>query len=100
MFFSKHYTSDMDITDEEFRQAESHMYYFYKTIQKMNLFIEKNSEYIKNSPQNNPTENSLTIRKKFIEAMDDDFGTRTCNWKFTYYFQICKSINGNGKKRR
>ena len=100
MFFSKHYTSDMDITDEEFRQAESHMYYFYKTIQKMNLFIEKNNKYIKNAPQNNPTENSLTIRKKFIEAMDDDFGTRTCNWKFTYYFQICKSINGNGKKRR
>ena len=97
MIFSKHYNSDMDITDEEFRQAESHMYYFYKTIQKMNLFIEKNQKYIENESLKDFEEKGLAIRKRFIEAMDDDFGTPLAIGNLHTIFKYVNQLIGTAK---
>lgn len=73
VMFSKHYTSDIDLLDNDFNLAENHMYYFYNSIGNM-------LEYIKN----NKNENITSIRKDdisediipdFIKYMDDDFNT-------------------------
>lgn len=39
VMFSKHYASDVDILDSDYQIAESHLYYFYTTIQAMLDFI-------------------------------------------------------------
>ena len=70
---SKHYSSDMDILDSDYTLAESHTYYFYNTIKKMQEFIKQysgneNGEILED-------ETVTTIKEKFIEAMDDDFNT-------------------------
>lgn len=76
MMFSKHYSSDIDVTENEFKQAENHVYYFYKTIQKMNLLIRKNPLAVYDFKKEQRVKNNLLIREKFVEAMDDDFGTQ------------------------
>jgi len=73
VMFSKHYASDVDILDKDYQLAESHMYYFYNTITKMQEFINlyngnKDGEKVEDDI-------SSHIRGKFIEVMDDDFNT-------------------------
>ena len=72
VMFSKHYTSDIDLLDEDFSLAENHMYYFYTTIKAM-------EEYIKNYKNDSETlredDISEKIKTDFIEDMDDDFNT-------------------------
>ena len=40
VLLSKHYSSDVDILDNDYVVAEGHMYYFYNTISKMEEFIK------------------------------------------------------------
>ena len=73
VMLEKHYSTDMDIHDEDYNLAETHMYYFYNTIYNMEDFISKyngseNEEILDD-------EIVTTIKDKFIEAMDDDFNT-------------------------
>ena len=73
VFHSKHYASDMDIHDDDYVQAEKHMYYFYNSIAEMQKFIES---FNGDKTQEKLTdETASTIKDKFIEAMDDDFNT-------------------------
>ena len=37
---SRHYASDVDILDSDYQIAETHLYYFYKTLAKMKEFIK------------------------------------------------------------
>ena len=93
LFFSKHYTSDIDITDEDYLLAERHMYYFYNTISKMQKIIEL---YNGNAEGNVESDDiSETIKEKFIEAMDDDFNTPVA---IAYLHTIVKYINTLIKK--
>ena len=70
---SKHYASDMDIHDEDYVQAEKHMYYFYNSIMAMQKFVDTyNGD---KSKEKLPDEITNTIKEKFIEVMDDDFNT-------------------------
>ncbi len=71
MLMQKHYSSTVDCNDEEFLQAEKHMYYFYKTLAEI-----KKLESMGLS-ENTKLDNSLAdeLEKSFAEAMDDDFNT-------------------------
>ena len=101
VMLSKHYTSDVDILDSDYILAESHLYYFYNTIIKMQDFIkmyngDKNSEGLEDDLSNN-------IEKDFIEVMDDDFNTTAAISNlyniFKYINNIIKSSNkGNREK--
>lgn len=73
MMLSKHYSSDIDILDSDYLLAESHLYYFYKTIQNMQKFIQQYHGNIQGESVQDDI--SKTIEEKFIEAMDDDFNT-------------------------
>ena len=70
---SKHYASDMDIRDEDYIQAEKHMYYFYNTIASMEKFIQSYNGNVNGEKLDDEISN--TIKEKFVEVMDDDFNT-------------------------
>ena len=73
VLLSKHYATDMDIHDSDYKIAEEHMYYFYSTIKKMNEFIMANA-----GDENGETLDNETLKNivpKFIEVMDDDFNS-------------------------
>lgn len=88
VMFSKHYGSDVDISDNDYVLAESHLYYFYNTISKMDKFIknyngDKNGEKI-------DEEIYSKIKDNFIEVMDDDFNTTAA---IANLYTIFKHIN-------
>lgn len=73
LFFSKHYTSDIDITENDYKIAETHMYYYYSTLEKADKYIrEHNGNTDKEIIEDEILSN---IKEKFIEIMDDDFNT-------------------------
>ncbi len=96
LMFSKHYSSDIDIHDDDFRIAEGHMYYFYTTLKDVNKYIEtnngnENGEIIKD-------EISDTIISNFIEAMDDDFNTVSVIANLHIIFKYMNNIMKTAKK--
>ena len=96
MMFSKHYTSDIDLTDSEFSLAENHMYYFYSTIKAM-------EEYIKNYKDENITDLreddiSPKIISEFIQDMDDDFNTVAAISKLYGIFKYANNVMKTAKK--
>ena len=96
VMLSKHYSSDMDILDEDYKLAEKHTYYFYNTISKMEKFIE----------MNNGTKNGEklsddivdTIKEKFIESMDDDFNTSSAIANLHIIFKYVNNLLKTAKK--
>jgi len=95
MLLKNHYASSVDLNDQEFLQAEKHMYYFYKTFDDIDTFISKfdidlnleDEEVMKLPIENNPYEE---FRIKFEEAMDDDFNNALA---YANLFEIMKYIN-------
>ena len=73
VLLSKHYATDMDIHDSDYKIAEEHMYYFYSTIKKMNEFIMANAGDANGEKLDNETLKNIV--PKFIEVMDDDFNS-------------------------
>ena len=73
VLLSKHYATDMDIHDSDYKIAEEHMYYFYSTIKKMNEFIMANAGDANGENLNDETLKNIV--PKFIEVMDDDFNS-------------------------
>ena len=88
VFLQKHYTSDIDIKDEDFDIAEKHLYYFYNTLNDAEKFISMYSKY----QEKNVLEDDISsqIKDKFINAMDDDFNTAIV---ISELFNIFKYIN-------
>lgn len=85
VFMQKHYTTDIDILDNDFIIAEGHLNYFYNTLKQIKdikkEIKEKDDidyEVIKN------------LENKFIQAMDDDFNTTIV---ISELFNIFKYIN-------
>ena len=72
VMLSKHYTSDIDLLDSDFSLAESHMYYFYSTIDSMQKYINTYKEDIKEYRDDDISEKIIS---EFIENMDDDFNS-------------------------
>lgn len=96
VMFSKHYASDVDILDKDYQLAESHMYYFYNTIIKMQEFInlyngDKDGEKVDDDI-------SGEIREKFIEVMDDDFNTSAAISQLHVYFKYINNLMKMAKK--
>ena len=96
VMLSKHYASDVDILDKDYQLAESHMYYFYNTIIKMQEFIDmydgnKDGEKVEDDISNE-------IREKFIEAMDDDFNTTSAISQLHIYFKYINNLIKTAKK--
>ena len=93
---SKHYASDMDIHDDDYTQAEKHMYYFYNTISAMEKFIQKYN----GNPDGEKQEEEIvnTIKEKFIEAMDDDFNTSSALANLHVIFKYVNNILKNSNK--
>lgn len=96
VMFSKHYGSDVDILDKDYQLAESHMYYFYNTIIKMQEFINlyngnKDGEKVEDDISNE-------IREKFIEVMDDDFNTSAAIAQLHVHFKYINNLIKTAKK--
>ena len=96
VMFSKHYASDVDILDSDYQLAESHIYYFYNTIIKMQEFINlyngnKDGEKVQDDI-------SKEIREKFIEVMDDDFNTSAAIAQLHIYFKYINNLIKTAKK--
>ena len=99
LMHSKHYTSDIDIHDSDFKLAEAHMYYFYSTIKEMEDYLKINNGKIGGEILND--EIVTTIVSKFEESMDDDFNTvkaiANLHIIFKYVNNIMKKINEKNK---
>jgi len=96
VMFSKHYASDIDIHDEDFKIAEGHMYYFYNTLKEAREYIKAN----KVSDNNEITidETTDTIISKFIESMDDDFNTAQTIANLHIVFKYINNLMKTAKK--
>jgi len=96
VMFSKHYTSDIDLVDNEFTLAENHMYYFYTTINSMKDYIEMyKDDKIKEVREDDI---SVKILNEFIEEMDNDFNTAAAISKLYSIFKYINTIMKNAKK--
>lgn len=96
LMFSKHYSSDMDIFDNDFQLAERHIYYFYNTIKGMQKFIKENKEETTTEILKDEIVNTIT--QKFIDVMDDDFNTAAAIANLHIIFKYINNIMKNGKK--
>ena len=100
VMFSKHYSSDIDILDNDYVVAEGQMYYFYNTIKAMQDYIDL---YATDSAERLEDSIASKITEEFIEAMDDDFNTTAAianlHGIFKYSNGIIKTANkGNREK--
>lgn len=71
VMFSKHYGSDVDLSDNDYSLAENHLNYFYTSIKEMNKYIKDN--LVKEYDVKDDIADSII--PKFVENMDEDFNT-------------------------
>lgn len=97
VMFSKHYTSDIDLLDGEFNLAESHMYYFYSTIDAMEKYIKtfKNESIGEDVREDDISDKIIS---DFIEDMDDDFNTAAALSNLHSIFKYVNNIMKTAKK--
>ena len=98
---AKHYSSDIDILDDDYKLAESQLYYFYNSIIKMEEFINNYNGNVDGIGVQDDI--SATIRDKFIEAMDDDFNTPVAIANlysvFKYVNNLIKTANKSNREQ-
>ena len=101
VMFLKHYTSDIDLLDNDYTLAERHLYYFYNTLSKIEELLTENK--VENVDNFLLDDISSEIKTKFIEAMDDDFNTTVALSElysiFKYLNNIIKSMNKGNKEQ-
>lgn len=83
----------MDISKTDFDLAEKHLYYFYNTIIKAKNFIALYGN-------NNLVKNNLEIEKKFIEAMNDDFGSHLAIANLYTIFKYLNNLLDSSQKEK
>lgn len=88
-----HYRTDLDISKTDFDLAEKHLYYFYNTIIKAKNFIALYGN-------NNLVKNNLEIEKKFIEAMNDDFGSHLAIANLYMIFKYLNNLLDSSQKEK
>ncbi len=96
VMLSKHYTSDIDLIDEEFNLAESHMYYFYSTIIAMQEYI--NIHKNDSCAEIRDDDISQKIISDFITSMDDDFNAALAISKLHSIFKYVNNAIKTAKK--
>lgn len=92
---STHYSSDIDVTYELFDAAERRIYYIYRTLEKINKFIEVNTSDNGKCLNDKLIED---IEKNFIEAMDDDFNTALALSGFSGVFKYLNELLEKSKE--
>lgn len=96
VMFSKHYSSDIDILDNDYTLAESQMYYFYNTIKAMEDFINQyNGDAVGEKLEDDI---SSKIKEDFINVMDDDFNTPAAIANLHAIFKYANGILKTVKK--
>lgn len=100
VMFLKHYTSDIDLLDEDYTNAEKHLYYFYNSLKNMQEYIKENlSEDIKTEKTDDDNLSNKIIQE-FTEVMDDDFNTALAlSNLFNYFKNINNMLKQKGDKR-
>lgn len=96
VMFSKHYTSDIDISEKDFREAEGHLYYFYNTINRARRYIELNQNEDNVEVIHNDTIDNIV--SKFVEAMDDDFNTVSAISNLYILFKCMNNLIDSSKE--
>lgn len=96
LIFSKHYTSDIDISNSDFKLAERQLYYFYNTIQNINNFIAENNG--KSEGEIIKDDITTTIISKFENAMDDDFNSPIALGNLHTIFKYANNIIRTSKQ--
>lgn len=96
VILSKHYTSDIDLLDRDFSLAESHMYYFYSTIDAMEKYVEAFKD--DSSTESREDDISAKIISDFIKDMDDDFNTAAAISNLHGIFKYVNNIIKTAKK--
>jgi len=91
-FLSKHYSTDLDLTDKEYALAEKQLYYFYNTLNNIDEYLkDKDIQYVEK-------ETAKKIKDKFVEAMDDDFNTSAAMSELFGIFKNANNILVDKKK--
>lgn len=101
VMFSKHYSSDIDILDNDYTLAESQMYYFYNTIKAMEDFINQYNGDAGGEKLEDDI--SSKIKEDFINVMDDDFNTPAAianlHAIFKYANGILKAVKKDNRQK-
>lgn len=95
VMFSKHYGSDVDLSDNDYSLAENHLNYFYTSIKEMNKYIKDNlfKEYdVKDDIAD-------SIIPKFVENMDEDFNTTASIANLYNIFKYANNIMKTSKDK-
>lgn len=96
LMLSKHYATDIDIRDKDYSIAESHLYYFYSTMEEMENYISRNKDANINELREDDI--SENIIQEFIKNMDDDFNSATALSSLHGIFKYANNIMKNSKK--
>ncbi len=89
---STHYRNPIEFSDEQLREAETSIDRYYTTVVRINDFLEKKCEVKKESSNAGKIFEGLLLsfRKKFEEAMDDDFNTA---FALGHIFELVREAN-------
>jgi cysteinyl-tRNA synthetase len=85
---STHYRSPIEFSDEQLREAESSIDRYYSTVVRINDFLLKKER--SSNAGNFFEELILSFKKKFEEAMDDDFNTALA---LGHIFELIREAN-------
>lgn len=75
LILSHHYQSTINFSDELFKIAEKRIYYFYKTLKRIDEFLNSHSNYNINNTNNILPDFISNIEKNFINSMNNNFNT-------------------------
>ncbi|MDO5556027.1 MAG: cysteine--tRNA ligase [Clostridia bacterium] len=92
---SKHYSSDLDLNEREFALSENQLYYFYNTLNNIDMFLAQNE--VSDSEVQIEGNISDKIESNFVEAMDDDFNSSAA---IAQLYPISKFANGLVKDKK
>ena len=95
VMFSKHYGSDVDLSDNDYSLAENHLNYFYTTIKEMNKYIKDN--LVKEYDVKDDIADSII--PKFVENMDEDFNTTASIANLYNIFKYANNIMKTSKDK-
>jgi cysteinyl-tRNA synthetase len=89
---STHYRSPIEFSDVPLREAERSIDRYYSTVLRMNDFVSKKESNKKGLSNEGKTfqEYTASFRKKFVEAMDDDFNTALA---VGHVFELIRAAN-------
>ena len=95
VMFSKHYGSDVDLSDNDYSLAENHLNYFYTSIKEMKKYIKDN--LVKEYDVKDDIADSII--PKFVENMDEDFNTTASIANLYNIFKYANNIMKTSKDK-